>query len=178
MAPPNVDFGSPAIFFDSDPSAADSYLYSYWSWLKGTLHIAWTGVVPKPLQVGTLRLIFHTDNDTQGMKDFELHEYALVREAYDEALRQPDVVRALVMGYSGQNPYIMYGGKNPWVERFERERRGKERQEREEKQRKMDNGKEEREGKLIDMQEVIEQTNEMEEERQAKFEREKPKMDV
>jgi len=64
------------------------------------------------------------------------------------------------------------------VERFERERRGKERQEREEKQRKMDNGKEEREGKLIDMQEVIEQTNEMEEERQAKFEREKPKMDV
>lgn len=118
-----------------------------------------------------LRLIFWTDNDTQGVKDYDLHEYATVREAYEEALRQPDVTRAMVMGFSGQNPYL-YDGKNPWVDRFEREKKEKLRNER------MDNAKEDRVGKLIDMSEVIAQSDQLEEERRLKYEREMPREEV
>jgi hypothetical protein len=169
MAPPNVDFGFPAIFFDSHPEEQASYLYSVYNYFKSTFHIAWTGQVPKPLEHGMLRLIFWTEDDTQGMKDFELHEYATVREAYEEALRLDEVRRVMVMGFSGQNPYIYTHGKNPWVERFEREKRARANGQR------MDQSKENRAGKRLDINEIIAQSDELEEERRLKFEREKPK---
>lgn len=76
------------------------------------------------------------------------------------------------MGFSGQNPYIYTQGKNPWVERFEREKRARVTAQ------KMDDSKENRSGKLLDINEIIAQSDELEEERRIKFEAEKPKEDV
>lgn len=73
------------------------------------------------------------------------------------------------MGFSGQNPYIYTHGKNPWVERFEREKRARANGQR------MDQSKENRAGKRLDINEIIAQSDELEEERRLKFEREKPK---
>jgi hypothetical protein len=163
--PPNVDFGSPAIFFDSHPSEQESYLYSYWSSLKNTLHIAWTGQVPKPLEPGTLRVVFWTHENTQGIKDYELHEYILVQESWEELCKQDEVRRCLVMGYSGQNPYVRAdGGSNPWVEKFQRDQK-RERERARQGGERMDNSKEGRVGKLIDIEEVIHKSEELEEER-------------
>jgi hypothetical protein len=63
MAEPNIDFGSPTIFFDSHPEEQESYLYSYWSSFKTTLKIAITGQVPKFLNPGTLRIIVSNSSD-------------------------------------------------------------------------------------------------------------------
>jgi hypothetical protein len=57
---PNLDFGDPIIFFDTHPEEQESYLYSYYSSLKTQLTIAWTGVVPKPLLPGKLRVVWWT----------------------------------------------------------------------------------------------------------------------
>jgi len=92
------------------------------------------------------------------MKDYELHEYTLVRQAFDEALKQPDVARCMVMGFSGQNPYVnASGGSNPWVEKFKREAKA-------EKQRqKFADEEEGRTGREVDIESVIERNDEWEE---------------
>jgi hypothetical protein len=163
--PPNVDFGHPAIFFDSHPTEQESYLYSYWSSLKTSLHIAWTGQVPKPLERGYLRLIFWTHEGTQGIKDYPLHEYNIVRHAFDEALNQPEVRRCMVMGFSGQNPYVLdVGGKNPWVEKFEREERNRKREQR------FADSEEGRIGKKVDIESVIEKSEEYDEHKRQRAE--------
>ncbi|CZS94541.1 uncharacterized protein RAG0_04489 [Rhynchosporium agropyri] len=154
-----VDFGRPIVFFDSHPDEQEGYIYSYWSGLKSSLKIAWTGEVPKFHETGVLRIYFWTIDGTQGLKDYELREYQKVKEDWNKLLDLPDVRRALVMGYSGQNPYTL--GNNPWVEKFQREakkaaRAVKEREEWDEKsrQRKRDNNAK----NLIDFDELIEQT--------------------
>jgi hypothetical protein len=115
---PNVDFGTPTIFFDSHPHEQESYLYSYWSSLKSTLRTAWTGDVPKFHNTGTLRIIWWTHDGNRGLKDFELHEFMIVREKFDVLLALPDVRRVLIMGYSGQNPYLLRpGGRGDKLER-------------------------------------------------------------
>jgi signal transduction histidine kinase len=188
MAEPNIDFGSPTIFFDSHPEEQESYLYSYWSSFKATLKIAVTGQVPKFLNPGTLRIIWYTHDGNEGLKDYELHEYALVRDNFDVLLRLDEVRRVVIMGYSGQNPYILGdGGRNPWQDRFQREfkkmgregreaklaqekmegtvhREDRDRKEREKKER-LDNSKEARTGKLVDIEGVIEEHDRAEEER-------------
>jgi len=162
--PPNVDFGRPSIFFDSHPSEQESYLYSYWSSLKTSLHIAWTGQVPKPLEPGMLRLIFWTHDNSQGIKDYPLHEYAGVQDAFNEALQQPEVRRCMVMGFSGQNPYILGdGGKNPWVEKFEREARNRKREQKETERK-------EKLGKVLNIEDLIEDTEEFEEKKRKRIE--------
>jgi hypothetical protein len=117
---PNVNFGSPAIFLDSHPDEQESYLYSYWSSLKSSLRIAFTGEVPPFLNPGSLRLTWWMRDGTQGMKDYELHEYAQVRANYDILLNMPEIRRVLITGYSGQNPYILVNGTNPWQDKFRR----------------------------------------------------------
>lgn len=109
--PPNVDFGTPVIFFDSHPSEQESYLYSYWSSFKSTMRTAWTGDVPKFHSPGTLRVIWWTRDNSRGFKDYELHEYLKVRESFDVLLDMPEIRRVVIMGYSGQNPYVMRNGK-------------------------------------------------------------------
>jgi hypothetical protein len=37
-------------------------------------------------------------------------------------LDNPDVSRALVTGYSGQNPYVLSYGDNPWLTKEQKER--------------------------------------------------------
>lgn len=188
MTEPNIDFGTLAIFFDSHPEEQESYLYSYWSSFKATLKIAITGQVPKFLNPGTLRIIWYTYDGNEGLKDYELHEYALVRDNFDVLLKLDEVRRVVIMGYSGQNPYILGdGGRNPWQDRFEREfkrmgvegrqarlaqektehgmgKEERERMEREKKER-LDNSKEARMGKLVDIEGIIEEHDRAEEER-------------
>ena len=56
------------------------------------------------------------------MKDYELHQYMLVRENFDVLLAMPEVRRVVIMGYSGQNPYVVGDrGTNPWAEKFGRD---------------------------------------------------------
>jgi hypothetical protein len=192
MAEPNINFGTPTIFFDSHPSEQESYLSSYWSSFKSTLKIAWTGQVPKFLSPGTLRIIWYTHDGSEGMKDYELHEYAQVRDSFDMLLGLDEVRRVLVMGYSGQNPYVMGpGGRNPWQDKFRREFRrvemeareaklaqetvgrnpgpsmSKEERERVEKEKKerLDNSKEGRAGKVVDIEELLEEHEREEQER-------------
>lgn len=159
-----VDFGSPIVFFDSHPEMQESYLYSYWSSLKSSLNTAWTGDVPKFHETGVLRILFWTIDGTQGLKDYELREYEKVREDWLKLCDLEDVSRALVMGYSGQNPYTM-GKNNPWVERFQRERKNLERQEAE-RQRMEERNKAKRKadtkGELIDFDDLIARTEEAE----------------
>ena len=192
MVEPNINFGTPTIFFDSHPSEQESYLYSYWSSLKSNLKIAWTGVVPKFLNPGTLRIIWYTHDGSEGMKDYELHEYALVRDNFDVLLKLDEVRRVVIMGYSGQNPYVMGpGGRNPFQDKFQRDlkramreakdaradqekiERGpgsllsnaeRERADRVKRER-MDNAKEARAGKVIDIEELIDEHDREEEEK-------------
>ena len=88
---PNVNFGSPAIFLDSHPDEQESYLYSYWSSLKSSLKIAFTGEVPPVLNPGTLRLTWWMRDGTQGIKDYDLHEYAQVRANFDTLLNMAEI---------------------------------------------------------------------------------------
>jgi hypothetical protein len=121
---PTIDFGSPTIFFDSHPSEQESYLYSYWSSLKSQLHIAWSGDVPKFHAPSRLRIIWYTHDGNSGMKDYELHEFALVRKSFDAMLELDEVRRVVVMGYSKLDPYTVgAGGKNMLADRFEKESR-------------------------------------------------------
>ncbi|OCK77129.1 hypothetical protein K432DRAFT_304906 [Lepidopterella palustris CBS 459.81] len=109
--------GSPVIFFDSHPEEQESYLYSYWSTLKTTFHIAWTGDVPRPLLPGTLRIVWWTIDGTEGLKDYELHQYRLVRATFDKMVSHPEIRRCFVTGYSSQNPYVTsYDGNTIWEE--------------------------------------------------------------
>ena len=183
--PPNLDFGSPTIFFDSHPEEQESYLYSYWSSLKAQLKIAYTGKVPKFLSPGQLRIIWYTPDGSEGMKDYELHEYKIVRDNFDSLLNLKDekgshaVRRVVIMGYSGQNPYVLgAGGRNPWQDKFGREVRRMEKEGREakaaqekmghserEKKRRQDDSREGRTGKLVDIDGVLEDYDRAEEEK-------------
>lgn len=155
--PPNVDFGSPVIFFDTNPEEQESYLYSFWSSLKSSLTIAWTGVVPPFHEPGKLRLVFWTSDGNQGIKDYELHEYELVREVWEKLFNTSDVKRALVTGYSGQNPYITnYGASRTWVDAVERKKRQERNNER------MENSRQQRSGKAVDIEGLIKQAEEVE----------------
>ena len=164
-----VDFGTPIVFFDSHPDEQEGYLYSYWSGLKSSLKIAWTGEVPKFHETGVLRIYFWTHDGTQGLKDYELREYQTVKEDWQKLLDLPEVRRAVVMGYSGQNPYTM--GNNPWVEKFKRDAKRAAKAEEERKsqgekaaERKRDNNA----GGMIDFDDLIEQTEQAEYEKELK----------
>ncbi|KAA8573210.1 hypothetical protein MFRU_025g00360 [Monilinia fructicola] len=155
---PNLNFGKPIIFFDSNPEMQESFIGSYWTTLKETLKTSWTGEVRKFHNPGTLRIIFWTAEGKECIKDYELHEYKVVREAWESLFNLPDVKRAIVMGYSGQNPYIKdFGEKNPWEDKIERERRRKK-----ESVQRQGESKEGRTGKVIDIKSVIDRTEEEE----------------
>jgi len=103
-----MDIGKPTTFLDTHPSEQNSsYLVSGLSYLRGQLYTAFTGIVPKPLVPGSLRIIWYTDKGKEGMKDYELHQATLVRENYEMLCAHPDVRRVVVMGYSGQNPWVL-----------------------------------------------------------------------
>lgn len=69
------------------------------------------------------------------------------------------------MGYSGQNPYLRAdGGSNPWVEKFQRDKKREKERERVAVER-MNNSKEGGIGKLIDIDEIIHKSEELEEEK-------------
>jgi hypothetical protein len=106
MPEPNVDFGSPSILFDSHPEEQDSYLGSYWTSLKSQLHTAFWGDVPKFHPPGKLRIVWYTHDGSQGLKDYDLHQYVHVRDNFDVLLDRPEIHRVIIMGYSGQNPYV------------------------------------------------------------------------
>jgi hypothetical protein len=179
---PNVNFGSPTIFLDSHPAEQESYLYSYWSSLKSSLKIAFTGEVPPFLNPGTLRLTWWMRDGTQGIKDYDLHEYAQVRDNFDVLLNMPEIRRVLITGYAGQNPYILVNGTNPWQDKFRRmdkeakrakvfqetaERKGTRNQKVGvyDKAGPFDNDRAGRTGVLVDIEAVIEQNDKAEEER-------------
>ncbi|KEQ87828.1 hypothetical protein D6D19_05431 [Aureobasidium pullulans] len=122
MATPNVRFGSPIIFFDSHPEQQNGYIASWVYAFRDHLKIAWTGDVPKKLFPGTLRLVWWTTDGVQGLRDFELHQSELIKSLWDSLLDNPDVARALVTGYSGQNPYVLSYGDNPWLTKEQKER--------------------------------------------------------
>jgi hypothetical protein len=108
------------------------------------------------------------------MKDYELHEYALVRRNFDVLLDLPEVRRVVIMGYSGQNPYIL-GDKNPWVEKFTRMNKVRkgwdERKDvKEGNKERMNDSKEGRVGKLVDINEIIEKNDEIEEQKRREEE--------
>ncbi|OWP06316.1 hypothetical protein B2J93_4932 [Marssonina coronariae] len=168
---PNIrtNFGSPVVFFDSHPEEQESYLYSYWSSLKSSLKIAWTGDVPKFHETGVLRLYFYTQEGRIGHKDYELREYEKVRADWHKALELPEVRRAVVMGYSGQNPYTL--GRNPWREKFEREQKLAAKAEAQQKKQdalKAQRKKDDDAANLIDFDDLIAQTEEAEEQREIK----------
>jgi hypothetical protein len=187
--PPNVDFGTPVVFFDSHPEEQESYLYSYWSSFKSTMRTAWTGDVPKFHNPGTLRVIWYTNGGSRGFKDYDLHEYATVRDSFDVLLALPEVRRVVIMGYSGQNPYILgkrqgNGKESERADKLESEMdRIKEEGRRARlEQRKMegrdwkdryqaaDSNKEGRTGKLVDINAVIEKSDKVEEQRRKEQE--------
>jgi hypothetical protein len=169
---PNLDFGTPTIFFDSHPEEQESYLYSYWSSLKSTLHIAFTGIVPKYHGPGTLRIIWYTHDGNQGMKDYGLHEYVQVRDNFDVLLALDEVRRVVIMGYSGQNPYVLHADGRGIGDKYKDEKkRGLEGKEREKKQKeRFDNSEEGRKGKIVDIESVIEKHDKAQEERRREAE--------
>jgi hypothetical protein len=125
------------------------------------------------------------------MKDYELHQFALVRENFDVLLALPEVRRVVIMGYSGQNPYVLGDrGSNPWAEKFGRDwarlrherkqasvgasgmKTEKEEEDEEKTRARMDASKEGRVGKLVDIEKIIEENDKAEEEaRQREEER-------
>jgi hypothetical protein len=187
--PPNVDFGTPVVFFDSHPEEQESYLSSYWSSFKSTMRTAWTGDVPKFHNPGILRVIWYTHDGSRGFKDYDLHEYATVRDSFDVLLALPEVRRVVIMGYSGQNPYILgkrqgNGKESERVDKLESEmdrikeegRRARLEQRRMEgrdvkdRYQAADNSKEGRTGKLVDINAVIEKSDRVEEQRRKEQE--------
>ena len=120
--PPNIDFGTPIILFDSHPSEQESYLTSYWTSFKSTMKTAFTGDVPKFHNPGTLRVIWFCNDGAKGIKDYELHEYMKVRDSFDSLLELPEVRRVVIMGYSGQNPYVLQGreGGGKWNDKADK----------------------------------------------------------
>jgi hypothetical protein len=73
------------------------------------------------MELRTNTHISQTDNK-QGLRDFELHQSELIKSLWDSLLDNPDVSRALVTGYSGQNPYVLSYGDNPWLTKEQKER--------------------------------------------------------
>lgn len=136
-----------------------------------------TGIVPKFHPYGTLRIQWWTHDNNEGMKDYALHEYVLVKQNFDLLADMGDEVRRVVVkGWSGQNPYvhmadgrriaaggIYYGDKKKGSGE-----RGPE-WERKQKQA-FDNAEEGRTGKVIDIEEVIEAHDRLEEERKREQE--------
>lgn len=172
---PNIrtNLGKPIVFFDSHPEEQESYLHSYWSGLKSNLKIAWTGEVPKFHETGVLRLYFYTQEGRIGHKDYELREYEKVKEDWQKALELPDVRRAVIMGYSGQNPYTL--GNNPWVEKFKRDKKNQARAEalrKKQDEARTVTRKDNDVGNLIDFDDIITQTEMAEEQKEiAEMER-------
>ncbi|EHK99343.1 hypothetical protein M7I_4809 [Glarea lozoyensis 74030] len=152
--PPPVITGKPTIFFDNHPEQQESYLGSYYSSLKSTLYTAFTGHVTKFHPPGQLRIIWWTNDGARGMQDYDLHKYALV-------------TRVIIMGYPGQNPYMLddadkFGKKGKgWKDLSEAEMRAKKAKGEE----MMNQTAEGRTGKLIDIDGVIEKSEEIEEEK-------------
>jgi hypothetical protein len=122
------------------------------------------------------------------MKEYELHQFALVRDNFDVLLAMPEVRRVIIMGYSGQNPYVLGDrGTNPWAEKFgrdwkrlksERNARGaegsawskKDEDEEEIARERMDASKEGRVGKVVDIEAIIEENDALEEQARRKEE--------
>lgn len=152
--------------------------------------------MPKFHEPGKLRIIWWTQEGNEGMKDYEMHEYALVRDNFDALVALPEVRRVIVMGYSGQNPYVIGDrGRNPWREKFDRDlARIKKEQKRMEASSKtgekpnlkagdvekitherMDASKEGREGKAVDMSaiEKVIENGEREEEEMRRLQQER-----
>jgi hypothetical protein len=174
--PPPIMTGKPTIFFDSHPERQESFLGSYLSSLKSTLYTAFTGDVTKFHPPGQLRVIWWTNDGTRGIKDYDLHKYALVRDNFYALEAMKEVTRVIVMGYPGQNPYML-----DEVEKFGKHGKGWEHKEigPEEKRRRkekademMNQTAEGRNGKLIDIEAVIEKSDEIEE-RKMREKREK-----
>ncbi|KAG9232235.1 hypothetical protein BJ875DRAFT_467456 [Amylocarpus encephaloides] len=167
MSTPKVVTGKPSILFDSRPEQQETYIGSYYSALKGQLYTALTGNVTPFHPPGQLRLIWWTVDGKRGMKDYDLHKHAMVRENFYELDGMKDVKRVVIMGYAGQNPFMlgeeeMYGKSgNGWKEESEAEVRARKKVARE----KMDNAQEGRTGKLIDIEDVIEQSDKAEQQK-------------
>ncbi|POS87630.1 hypothetical protein EPUL_000850, partial [Erysiphe pulchra] len=134
---------APAIFIDSHPEEQDGYLKSWLTSLRTNLTIAATGIVERGQKPGELRLKWVTHEGTTGFKDYDLKDYERARTDFHEVLTLPDVHRAMILGFPSQNPYILINGKNPWVDRFEREKLQKERMLREQQEREVRTEKEE-----------------------------------
>lgn len=126
---------APAIFIDSHPEEQEGYLKSWLTSLRTNLTIAATGIVERGQKPGELRLKWVTHEGTTGFKDYDLKDYEQARTDFHEVLTLPDVHRAMILGFPSQNPYILINGKNPWVDRFEREKTQKERMIREQQER-------------------------------------------
>ena len=57
-------------------------------------------------------MMWYTTDGNQGLKDYQLHEYAQVRENFDELLKMDEIRRVVIMGYPSENPYVVEpGGK-------------------------------------------------------------------
>jgi len=105
------------------------------------------------------------------MKDYGLHEYMQVRENFDVLLDMEEVRRVVVMGYSGQNPYLYSGNGSGFGEKIDKEKRNKGDRERREKQKQIfDDEEEGRTGKMVDIESVIEQHDKLEEEKRKEAE--------
>jgi len=96
---------NPVIFEDSNPEQQDSYVYSYITSLRGSLHTAMTGIVPKFHEPGKLRLVWWLLSGTEGSKDYELRQYMECYDDFQKLRLLPEVKRVCIMGYAGQNPY-------------------------------------------------------------------------
>ncbi|CAG8979899.1 hypothetical protein HYALB_00011263 [Hymenoscyphus albidus] len=167
--PQVFDIGKPTILFDSHPEKQEGYAYSYYSALKSSLYTAFTGDVPKHHNPGKLRIEWWTNDKKKGLRDYDLHEHELVRKAFYELDGMKEVERVVVLGYSGQNPYLI--GEDEW----EQGRKGKKGWKHETKgeevfaKRKqaqieqMNNSVEGRTGKLVDIDDVIQETDRLEE---------------
>ena len=69
-----------------------------------------------------LTLLSSQTDGNQGLRDFELHQAELIKSLWDSLLDNPDVSRALVTGYSGQNPYVLTYGDNPWLTKEQKDK--------------------------------------------------------
>ncbi|CCU75970.1 unnamed protein product [Blumeria hordei] len=125
----------PAIFFDSHPEEQDGYLKSWLTVIRTNLAIAATGIVERFQQPGELRLKWISHDGNVGFKDYPLREYEQAHKEFYAVLTLPEVRRAMILGFPHQNPYILINGKNPWVERFQREDNHKEKLVKEQKAR-------------------------------------------
>ncbi|KAK8206808.1 hypothetical protein M8818_004643 [Zalaria obscura] len=111
--PSDFDFtpesiGQPIIVFDTRPEPPAGYIADTWKRFTAHLAVAWTGKPPKPLQPHELRLVFITTDGNEGHRNYELRQHALVKEQFDSLATLPEVGRAMVMCYSGRNPYVNY----------------------------------------------------------------------